>query len=145
MTQAGRQIDPSQHRVEDTEFARYLRKETGCKDLFTCWFRLTKKWSVCLWRNGSRSRFTELAALGDFPVGTRETVFKVKVSVPGNSLGEKNRAEIRRHMLSTGQAANQQDIEDEMEEMDADKFLRGWASRHKARRYLTVPSMYAGR
>ena len=141
--QAGRPVVRDQHFVADTEFARFLRRETGNQDLFTMRFRGTDCWSVCLWRNSARTRFSELAALGKHPVGDRETVIQVKMSVPGNTLGERNRAALRRGALLEAQRQmsgemSQQEIEDREEQMDADTFLAGWSDRKGARKHLVV-------
>jgi hypothetical protein len=139
--QAGRPVNPAEHFVADTEFARFLRRETGSKDVFTMRFRSTDCWSVCLWRNSARTRFSELAALGKHPVGNRETVIQVKMCLPGNSLGERNRAAMRRKAVEDARRQNEggmtsQEIEDQMEQADADEFLVRWSERHGARRYL---------
>lgn len=112
-------IRPGEHKVRDTEFARFLRRHLNDPELFTCFNSKTGEWFLAYWVLKDQGVACDVSSLGVHPVGSRELVRNLEATRKSASWED-----LKRVIVRSAKAEYEQEIEEAEERQDVQNWVQ---------------------
>lgn len=128
--------EPRCHRVAETDFAKFVRKELKDPLLFTYLHLWTGNWVLAVWASESKEPgdlIQELLILGKTPCGTTEHVRKLRLFRPGCPEGIENQKKNKRDLALQNRRWDVRATEENKELNDHARVVREYENHTKPR------------